>query len=510
MTPPSSLKFRLSQFDSTLNLKEKAVLDDYIDPYPNYDACAYFNVKTSDLRSVFRFETDDFNINNLSHPNTDLIQFFYDDNGIKYYTLFSNWPNQLRLNFANAMMDNLPSGYPSTNNSTLPEAGALGLPSANITPNKSFLKHDFIRHIAQHVFGTHYGVDLFDNNMALIENLSFLGSDVDGISGVFGQFEKSIRNIDVTLGGTDLPADYNGLKYLTNATRIDPILDQANISRQLMIQIAKYSPDRFFHLDPTTNVQPVPLQDGDTIYFTLTINPATGQENITAGNSNSTPSAVPPKTYLIVLLLGDGTGNTPLVDSAYVADSPYSGFNTTVVLFDESMLNNSSDTISTPSNEMQFMDGWYLKKTIDDSVVLDWVVPVDNSFNAANLETFYVTLNLGKDSSNLPIQALPQISIITDNGAHTYTFVPDNSKVTDNYQIQLRYDVVSSNKSILGYDQLSATGSSSPASGEMITGVEIMMDPSVTDFEFQLTTIGFICSDNLSQVLYLTTVDNWN
>lgn len=509
------VQFRLEQFDSSLTLTQQGVLPvDTVIPDPDYDAYAVLNVNTNDLKEVFKFQTDDRNINNLNRMAAEgASTAVFDDVDLKYYTFFGqSWPNQLRINPANAMM-NVPIDVNVSNNETT-DAGPIGS-YTNVETYKQLLKHDYMRHVAKHVFGTHFGVDLFANNTAVLDNLSYLSGDVHGTLGVFGQIEKSLRDIDVTSGtGSFMQTDSEGRKFLTNATSIDIEADKANIVRQLMVQIAMNAPERFAEISQsdTFELHSVPLQTGDIIKFRLTVSAADGQESIT---NVATP--VPDRTYLICLVLSDSAENTAVVDSAYPSDTPYSGINTTIVYYDNSILGSNTDSSasaapSAPVASMEFMDGLYFKNSTAGSAIT-WNVPVDNSFNASDLKTLYVTLNIGQNSSTLlPLGALPKIIINTDGG--DYECTPDSSAIKDNYHLQLRYDVSASDNVdnlIQGFEQIPMTVGSAPAGSDRIRGVTLQSDPSTSanSLEIMLTSVGLIQNAS-KEVLYLSNADPAN
>jgi hypothetical protein len=69
----------------------------------------------------------------------------------------SAWPASLLINPSNAMLDKGDSSSPIL---------SVGIPS------KMLVKHDFLRYLALKLFNTAQGVDLFNNESALISNLN--------------------------------------------------------------------------------------------------------------------------------------------------------------------------------------------------------------------------------------------------------------------------------------------------------------------------------------------------
>ena len=105
-------------------------------------AVAIYNMKLSDMVNVFKFQTDSFDVNDLSASD------------IKYYVFMNSWPTDASLNPVHASMTT--GGTP----------GRMLPVDANIVAAKNLVKHDFIRSLAKHLFNTPYGVDLFSNEEA--------------------------------------------------------------------------------------------------------------------------------------------------------------------------------------------------------------------------------------------------------------------------------------------------------------------------------------------------------
>ena len=98
--------------------------------------------------------------------------------------------------------------------------------------------------------------------------------------------------------------------------------DVNNFSRQLLEQIINNDRDRLISdasagtIDASNEIQAMPLVDGDTISFKITLKAATGQHNLTG------VSAIGDRTYKIKLVLGSGT-NTEPTDSNSTNNSSY-------------------------------------------------------------------------------------------------------------------------------------------------------------------------------------------
>ena len=200
---------------------------------------AMFNVKTSDMKAVFKYEADSFDVNDT------------DASDIKYYVYKSAWPANLKIN---PVLAHTLSATP-----ILPTAG-------EILAEKNLVKHDFVRYLAQQLFNTPHGVDLFSNESALLTDLVQKGA-------------AARLAIDASLVAVDISnATYGtvGSKYSTNAeTSVD------NFSRVLLRQVANAAPARFHGIADISGVHSIPFDNGDTISFKVTVSPAANQHALT-------------------------------------------------------------------------------------------------------------------------------------------------------------------------------------------------------------------------------------
>ena len=265
---------------------------------PSYDATAVFYVKLSDMRAVFQFQT----------PTADpsLNEAIFDpSSNIRYYVFRRLWPTALKINPAHAMMDRTES-----------EGACVGTAGGNDTyaTDKSLVKHDFTRYIALQLFNTVRGVDLFQNESDILENIAYYGEVARvGIQSVLDTV--STMSADITMG-----LDNSGNKYSTNTN--DYI---TNISRELMRQIATSAPSRLDTVaaSASTSIQSVPLIENDTLNIKVTVEAAPGQ------NALTNVGAISSRSYNIKLILkgsGSSSGtNTAVSDSALFPNAfPYS------------------------------------------------------------------------------------------------------------------------------------------------------------------------------------------
>ena len=243
-------------------------------PAPALDAScvAIYNIKASDMRNVFKFESDSFDVNDV------------DASDIRYYVYMNAWPSDLSLNPANAH--------------TLSSTPILA-ESADVVAKRNFVKHDFVRYLALRLFNTAYGVDLFSNETQLLEDLVAKGA-------------IAASSIISALNAVNQSSTATGMegvvpnKYSTNDTA--NISATSNFSRELLRQLAYTDTGRarlVASVLNTSGIRSIPLQGGDTISFKVSINAATNQHNLT----NRT-DAIETRTYKIELHLKNDPSET--------------------------------------------------------------------------------------------------------------------------------------------------------------------------------------------------------
>jgi len=258
----TNLDFVLTGLDEDITMGTSGELFGVAIPTMDVSATAIFNVKTETMRNVFRFQTDASDVDVVDGTDT------------QYYVKMDQWPATAILNPAHAMMDHSDSENPI----------ATGDSNGTYVDNRMLVKHDFVRYLALKLFNTYQGVDLFSNEDAMKEDLAEKGA-------------AAWASISGDLHGSAGP--------LTNND------DDNNFSRQLLEQIINNDRDRLINdasagtIDASNEIQAMPLVDGDTISFKVTLKAATGQHNLTG------VSAIGDRTYKIKLVLGSGTNTAP-------------------------------------------------------------------------------------------------------------------------------------------------------------------------------------------------------
>ena len=262
----SPINFVLTNFESEVTLGILANLYSESIPSITTDAKAVQYVSITNMKNVFKYQTDSNDVTNAD--STDL----------KYYTYDTEWPV---LNPANAMVE-------------AATAVAVSAPSGALSPNKMFVAHDFTRHLADELFGTHLGVDLFNNELELLNNLrEICGSGAAG--NTWFDITASVKKVSINSdadGFSGLGGDA-GAHYMTNENKTAD-----NLCRELLSQMIGAGPSRFAEIVATDAPQSLPFAVGDIISFKLTVNPAEGQKLLT---KTAADADITPRSYEIKL-----------------------------------------------------------------------------------------------------------------------------------------------------------------------------------------------------------------
>ena len=193
------------------------------------------NIPLVNAMNIFQFNTDSTDINNV----------IVDD--IKYRVVYTG-AGTTRIQF------DLDTSALLINGDIHPDAA-----NRNTT-------YDYVRYLAQHLFNTHLGVDLFSNESELRTTLR------DDFSRAFDSNMTVLNAIGETIAYVNSPA------------------------KSILLQVINNLPERLSDiatLSLGSNWYKCPLQAGDVLYFRLTVNAAPNQNDLTGVGS------IPPRVYLI-------------------------------------------------------------------------------------------------------------------------------------------------------------------------------------------------------------------
>ena len=198
-----------------------------------YDATAIQNVTLTNILNTFKFQTDSEDLSDLAATD---INYYVD---ATHMGLASSWNPMSSI-----VVEVLDTGDNWGRVATYGSDGTTQL--SDLSPSA-----DYERHLAEKLFGTHFGVDLFTNEASI---KSTLISDVSG----------SVQTV------------LNAAATKTNSDTTD-----ANLCRELMMQIFNENKERFADISNTDGIQSLPIEVNDTISFRIVVKAASGQEDVT-------------------------------------------------------------------------------------------------------------------------------------------------------------------------------------------------------------------------------------
>jgi hypothetical protein len=253
-------------------------------------AAAIINVSKADLENIFKFQTD----------AQEVVASAFDE--IKFYVKTDTWASNVakpHLNPANAQMDpEYKSGVDGEGSQPISDL------KGNYANNKQFVCHDYLRYLSKGLFGTVQGVDLFQNQKELLENIRKNCYDLvwslEGASSTIGAAMKRVdmdgpSNTSLSI----LHVDSDGKYYSSGADT-----DSQNICRIITEQIMYSDPSRFAtQTDNIIGLQSVPFEEDDELHFVITIKAAETQEALTS----VTP--IVDHSYLIKLVVKESPSN---------------------------------------------------------------------------------------------------------------------------------------------------------------------------------------------------------
>jgi hypothetical protein len=277
-----AVEFLINDFDTDIVLDISGALDTFV-PSMDVSCVADLYVDLDVLKNTFKFQTDSADVTNA--PADDIKYFTFRDN------FWNTDPNKsFSINVADAVQD-----YAETELNYTPIFDAS--PS-----NKNMVAHDFVRHLANELFRTHRGVDLFNNEDELMNNIREKSQKawavIDNALTKWDVKDRDFTTTSVTVHGVtyeeqeelDDPGNLYGADnykyYLNVATN--------NICKSILEQLAHHQPQRFREIEKIDGIQSIPFMNGDIISMKLTITPDPNQ-HLLVGLS----APVVPRTYKI-------------------------------------------------------------------------------------------------------------------------------------------------------------------------------------------------------------------
>ena len=280
VSDPSAVDLYLPDFNGSATLDILASLMSVSPAVMDASAVAHVPSNLNAWRGVFNFSIENIvDLFDASNNVNDLHFYVVDPSGALTYG--NNEVARLsRVQNSSAIT--------STNLRT-----GVAFPDSQMT-----VPQDYLRYLAEEIFGTTAGVDLFYNEAVVEQNI------INKIMHIWNT--DDVKNVLVpisSVAGTDshLLTDASGNKYFDNSNANG----YQNIGQILFDQLVSLQPSRFTTdasnglIQDTGDIQPLPFMAGDSISFVYKLRPAAGQEKLTDGTN-----AIDPRSYRIKMILG--------------------------------------------------------------------------------------------------------------------------------------------------------------------------------------------------------------
>ena len=252
-TPVGALQLSLVFLDKMVRIDQQGILssEQYNPCFETWDAVAQCDVQLETIRSMFVFQTDHFDINDICEDD------------VRFYIDSANIPNAAAIGLPTSVVGN---GKVSSVN-----AAGSALSNSDLVVGK-----DYIRHLANRLFNTPFGVDLFINEEALVTSVN------NALDKVWTSCEQDLQELSNTGQNENLQGDATH-KYLS---AIDCCCT-CNFGGELFKMLVSRDPARFTDLtslevgsDQATRVDPaarnlykLPLKVGDQILIRVGLKP---------------------------------------------------------------------------------------------------------------------------------------------------------------------------------------------------------------------------------------------
>jgi len=253
----------------------------YDTSFNKWDAVANCDIQLNNFRNMFVIQTDGDDINDTSAHD---IKFYVD-----------------------------PSGIPTTiplNNSVLYSGKVASVDALGATLNEQSISKDYVRHLADLLFNTPYGADLFINEGDLVTSVN------TALTQIWSSCVTDLQSISTTGNNSNLTGN-TGHRYLL-ASAVDASGNSSfNICRELYKRLAVSVPARFSDLssnrvsatqtaiiDPSfNNLYYLPLQVNDQILMRVVLKPSPSQNSFANTADDNVRVQNDARAYIIALRL---------------------------------------------------------------------------------------------------------------------------------------------------------------------------------------------------------------
>lgn len=287
-----ALQMSLLALNKVVDIGTAGLISSAYNPtFDKWDAVAKCDVPVNSFKEMFVIQSDGIDIDDVS--NND-IRFYVDNTKIPTIT-------------------NVPLGTAVVNNGAMTLVNALG---QTITGLDQVIAKDYVRHLANLLFNTPYGADLFINESDLVSSVN------TGLGQIWTSCVTDLT--DISIVGTHAKLQGNtGHKYLLRGSAEDDTTydNTYNICRELFRMLLSRAPARF--TDPATdlsgnrvpsaqaalidpnadNLSYLPLLAGDQILMRAVLKPAATQDSFQNSTAEDTIVRDDMRAYILVLNL---------------------------------------------------------------------------------------------------------------------------------------------------------------------------------------------------------------
>jgi len=255
-----ALQMSLVSLDKMVRIDEQGVLSStpYNPAFSKWNAVAQCNVPLATIRNMFVFQTDHFDVDDVAATD------------VRFYIDSANIPNAAAIGLPTAVVGN---GKVSSLN-----AAGTALSNSDLVVGK-----DYIRHLANILFNTPFGVDLFTNEDALVTSVN------DALNKVWASCQQDLQDNSITGSSSFLKGSTNH-KYQLAGDRTISTENYFNFGCELFKMLVSRAPSRFIampalelnvigpvqaaRVDPDArNLYLLPLKVGDQILIRVGLKP---------------------------------------------------------------------------------------------------------------------------------------------------------------------------------------------------------------------------------------------
>jgi hypothetical protein len=261
-TVAGSITLNLLALNKVANIGAQGIISSTYNPsFTTWNAVATCDISLASFRNMFVIQTDGIDVDDIS------------GNDIRFYVNPTAIPSVISFNTATV-----------TN-------GAVSLVGSTLESNDQIIGKDYIRHLADLLFNTPHGVDLFTNEAELVASVN------DALNAMWTACKTDLEFISLT-GTHDKLVGNPTHKYLLHNTPEEDTAGTSryNICREMFRILTNNAPGRFATdlssntltveqataLDPSVtpnSLYYLPLRVGDQIAMRMVLKPSPSQDS---------------------------------------------------------------------------------------------------------------------------------------------------------------------------------------------------------------------------------------